>query len=325
MKEVILSAVFALLTFAGFAQTSPQDYTVDSTFTVPVGVTSITVELVGAGGKGINNGGGGGGGGGYAKGVYTVTPGTTLSITVGSISGGSTSAITSLGIQATGGANGISLTSQPYMVGGGGAGGIGSGGTISNFAGGNGGGGRWTYFGGGGGGAAGSNGNGIVGVSTINWTGSCNEPGGAGGASGGFPGGDGGKGAGYNNGSCTSQNINPAAIGVDHGGGGGAGNGNGSPGVDGAAGFVRISWGINTGIASTPTARTTTFPNPFTNKINVSNCTGTEHYTLVNVVGEIVWSGPDIDQQEFSSLSKGIYLLRIATDNIDLVQRIIKQ
>lgn len=63
------------------------------TFQVPAGVTSITVETWGAGGRGTTNStrngrGGGGGGGGYSRSVLTVTPITTYNYTVGA---GSTS------------------------------------------------------------------------------------------------------------------------------------------------------------------------------------------------------------------------------------------
>lgn len=58
-----------------------------STFTVPAGVTSITVEVWGAGGKGgsrLSTGeGGGGGGGAYSRSVLTVTPGQVLNYYVG--------------------------------------------------------------------------------------------------------------------------------------------------------------------------------------------------------------------------------------------------
>ncbi|WP_146260445.1 glycine-rich domain-containing protein, partial [Algoriphagus chordae] len=57
------------------------------TFIVPAGVTEITVETWGAGGRGgsrTNNGGsGGGGGGGYSRSIISVTPGETYSYTVG--------------------------------------------------------------------------------------------------------------------------------------------------------------------------------------------------------------------------------------------------
>ncbi len=52
-------------------------------WTAPSGVTSVTVELWGGGGSGGPWGGGGGGGAGYGKGTYTVTPGTSYTITVG--------------------------------------------------------------------------------------------------------------------------------------------------------------------------------------------------------------------------------------------------
>ena len=58
-------------------------FTNNGNFTVPSGINSLTIEVVGAGGNGGGNGGGGGGGGGYAKGVYNVVPGTVYNIVVG--------------------------------------------------------------------------------------------------------------------------------------------------------------------------------------------------------------------------------------------------
>jgi hypothetical protein len=77
-------------------------FTSNRTFTVPAGVTSIRVRVVGAGGgsaEGVRSCGGGGGG--YAHGVFAVTPGTSYAVTVG--------------------------------VGGGGGGGVGTAGTSSSF------------------------------------------------------------------------------------------------------------------------------------------------------------------------------------------------
>jgi hypothetical protein len=60
------------------------------TFTVPPGVTSVTIETWGAGGGGgssnnsSTNGGTGGGGGAYARGTHTVTPNSTYFYFVGS-------------------------------------------------------------------------------------------------------------------------------------------------------------------------------------------------------------------------------------------------
>jgi hypothetical protein len=70
--------------------TNMQVFAIDSTWTVPVGVTKVMVELWGGGGgggygkdAGPNCMGGSGGGGGYAKGVYSVIEGTAISIIVG--------------------------------------------------------------------------------------------------------------------------------------------------------------------------------------------------------------------------------------------------
>lgn len=247
----------ALSLWFGSLFSQVQTYTTSGTFpfSVPAGVTSLTIEVVGAGGSGGGNGGGGGGGGGYAKGVYTVTAGSALSVNVGAGGGGAGSGTSSVGslISATGGANGVSVSNP--NIGGGGAGGVGSGGTISNFTGGTGGGGYWTYFGGGGAGAAGSVSNGTNGGNTIAWTGMCQTPGGSAGTGGGAPGGAGGKGAGFTDVSCNVSN--PAAGGVNFGGGGGGGNGNGGGPGTGAGGFCEITWG---GGCTPPVAPTNATP-----------------------------------------------------------------
>ncbi|MGO8764398.1 MAG: glycine-rich domain-containing protein [Limisphaerales bacterium] len=117
------------------------------TFIVPTGVTKIEVEVWGGGGGGgngyINNGtnysGGGGGSGGYDLGVFTVTPGTSYPVTVGSggnanQSGGSSSFST---MSASGGAAGTNATSAGPGTGG--AGGGNSGGLLAGLPGGSGG------------------------------------------------------------------------------------------------------------------------------------------------------------------------------------------
>ncbi len=256
MKKISTLIFFALIGNS-FSQTSPQTYTTPGsfTFTVPVSVTSITVEIVGGGGSGGGNGTGGGGGGGYAKGVYSVAPGATLAVKVGSGGAGSAAGTTSVGgfISATGGANGVSVSNP--SVGGGGLGGVGSGGTIANRNGGAGGGGYYTYFGGGGGGAGGPISNGFAGGNTPVYNGTnCLTPGGSGSPSGGPPGGSGGKGAGFTNSTCST--TDPAANGGTFGGGGGGGNGIGSPFGIGAGGYCQISWAG----CSTPAAPTNSTP-----------------------------------------------------------------
>jgi hypothetical protein len=110
-----------------------------SSWTVPANVTRIEVLVIGGGGGGsdCNNtglgyriSGGGGGAGGAAQGIYTVTPGTVYTVTVGAggarQSNGGTTSFGAL-ISATGGF-GASFSNN--VVSPGGLGGQGSGGTV---------------------------------------------------------------------------------------------------------------------------------------------------------------------------------------------------
>lgn len=318
MKKIITLTIAALFGNFAFAQVGSQTFTTSGTFTVPIGVTSIVIEVVGGGGDGGGNGGGGGGGGGYSSGLFAVTPSSTLTVTVGGSGGGTTSV--GMLITATGGGNGTSVSNP--NVGGGGAGGVGSGGTV-NYTGGDGGGGYWTYFGGGGGGAAGASGNGSNGGNTIIWTGQCQTPGGAAGLSGGAPGGDGGKGAGFTDVNCNISD--PAAPGVNYGGGGGGGNGNGGNAMLGSPGVCIITWTTNGINMNEPQYHFSVLQNPFTDKIEVQHTNGNENYVLQNSVGQIVWSGQHIEQQDFSFLSNDVYFLKVENQNTIETLKLVKQ
>lgn len=112
-------------------------YTSSGTWTKPVGLKYITVEVVGGGGKGgtgnaANPGssGAGGGGGGYSKEtIVAASLGSTESYVVGAASSGSGGGTSSFGtspyLQATGGSDGGGTGGS------GGAGGIGSNGNIN--------------------------------------------------------------------------------------------------------------------------------------------------------------------------------------------------
>jgi hypothetical protein len=306
------------------AQSGSQSFTASGVFVVPAGVTTITVELLGAGGSGGGNGGGGGGGGGYTSSVVTVNPGDSISITIGAAGGGTiggTSAIPAFNMVALGGDNGTSVANP--NIGGGGTGGVASGGNIVNFTGGNGGGGYWTYFGGGGGGAAGPMGNGTAGGNTIAWTGMCQTPGGAYGPGGGAPGGDGGKGAGFTDVNCSVSD--PAGNGMNYGGGGGGGNGNGGVPGTGVDGYCYITWGP-AGVSHANTAASISVsPNPFTERIMVQNAKGTETYQLMSATGQLLWSGMNIQREDFSWLSPGIYLLQVTNEGNTQTTKVVKQ
>ena len=177
---------------------------------VPPGVSSLRVQVVGAGGGGggatSNQSGGGGGAGGYALGVFTVTSGAVLPVAVGACGAGSgpgnpggTGGVTSFGnlLSATGGQGGGSAS--PYSQGG--SGGQGSGGSLVQA------------------GGFGTDGSPIM----SNWAGS-------GGAS--FFGG-GGRG---------SSGGGPATVGLSAGSGGGGGYGSTCAGGNGANGLIIVEF-----------------------------------------------------------------------------------
>lgn len=66
------------------------------------------------------------------------------------------------------------------------------------------------------------------------------------------------------------------------------------------------------------------YPNPFTNRIQISNTTGEETYRLTNIMGECVWQGKDIDQYDFSGLSNGMYFLVLNTKDSSHLFKLIK-
>lgn len=88
LKTLFNFLLLLLTTLAAEAQTVSQTYNSSTTFTVPAGVNSITVEAWGGGGRGgsrtSGSGGyGGGGGGAYSRRVLAVTSGQVYTVTVG--------------------------------------------------------------------------------------------------------------------------------------------------------------------------------------------------------------------------------------------------
>ena len=217
-----------------FAQ-SPSNFTTSGTWVAPAGVTSITVEAyggAGAGGAGLSGGGGnngrgggGGGGGAFQSGTYTVTPGNSYTITIGTGgTGGSGTGNGGNGTVSTAIFNSGTITAdfgrggRSYTNGGnGGAGGTGTrnGGTGGSNP-------LNTSGSGGGGGCAGTTGNGVNGGQT------------AGGTAG-----TGGTIAGAGANGVTGNNT--GNIGNNYGGGGSGGTRNGD-GANGADGYMRITF-----------------------------------------------------------------------------------
>ncbi len=67
------------------------------------------------------------------------------------------------------------------------------------------------------------------------------------------------------------------------------------------------------------------YPNPFTNKIYITNKTGGETYELSNLMGKIIWQGTEVEKQDFSALSQGVYFLKITANHTIQTLKIVKQ
>ena len=229
--QIVLASILFLFVLATPLHLHSQNtdvLTTNGTWTVPNCVTTISVQVWGAGGggggEGLNGGSSGGGGGGYSASAITVTPGTTYSVTIGT--GGAAGS----GLNSNGSTGGNSWFESATTVEANG----GKGGIAGNAG-------------------AGAGAGGAVGIGTITIAGgnsasvaNLNNTGSSGGTAGGTGGGTGGSGGG-NNGSGSSGN--------GPGGGGGGGGNLGNNGGAGANGQVSITYNFNPSvIVNTPPA-----------------------------------------------------------------------
>lgn len=67
------------------------------------------------------------------------------------------------------------------------------------------------------------------------------------------------------------------------------------------------------------------YPNPFADYIKINNLDGTENFTLVDQYLKVLFNGKQIEQQNFSGLSTGIYFLTIRTSMHVNTFKILKQ
>jgi hypothetical protein len=308
-QSYFFALLFALLLLVnksfGQSQTfsTPGTFSGVNGFTAPAGVTSITVEVWGAGGAG--GGGsltasGGGGGGAYKKVTnVTVVPGTHYTITVGAggignstgagPAGQASSAVFGAVTVTAGGGDG-GTSESGFTPGQGGAGGTSAGG----FSGGAGAPGVNFGHGGGGGSSAGpGSGSGTTGITA-------NSGAGAAAVTGGGKGGDGGSSTG--NGSA----------GDFPGGGGGGGISTGTvTGGNGGNGQVIISW---TFVCPTVTASATSTNvlcnGTNTGQIIVSGSGGATPYTFSINNGASYQSS-----NTFNNLPTGTYQIRVKDNN----------
>ena len=299
--RIIFIIIFGVLYTGLYAQQI--EYTTSGTFTVPQGVTSITVECWGGGGagggvKGKNSAGGGGAGGAYAIKTMSVSPGQQYTVTVGGTKTGTTSGTASankgnpswfgsvLTVYAEGGNGGSpALSNNSNGLGGDGL-------TLNSigdiiYSGGSGYDGNRSYVWGAGGGAAGPSGPG----------GNANQ-------------GTGGQGNSSNGNGADGANINSNGNpGHLYGGGGSGakegGTGTDRPGGNGAAGRVIIKW--NT--LSITTTATGTCQGSYNGSITASASGGAMPYQYK------LDNGPYQQSGVFTGLAAGTYTVTVKDAN----------
>lgn len=71
--------------------------------------------------------------------------------------------------------------------------------------------------------------------------------------------------------------------------------------------------------------KTTVFPNPFTDRIQLSTTMANSHYVLYGSGGKMIWQGQHIEAMDWGWLPAGNYLLGIAGENILETLNLIKK
>lgn len=67
------------------------------------------------------------------------------------------------------------------------------------------------------------------------------------------------------------------------------------------------------------------YPNPFSNTLQLHHGMGPATYTLFNNLGQALYSGSDIDEQDFSGLPAGVYFLSVKSGDTAGVVKVIKE
>lgn len=267
------SSALTVLGGATSSETVFSSATTGASYTVPAGVTQLTVKTWGAGGGGAGSGfsgtGGTGGGGGFAQATIAVTPGETLTVKVGGAGGaGVYSSVAAAGGTNGGGAGGPGLdASNGYGSGGGGGySGVLRSSTMLVQAGGGGGGGSIDGSDPPGAGGAGGGTNGVAGGNVYSSSaggGGTQSAGGAGGTN--YSGcalnatsgsqNQGGTGAGASGAYCAANG--PGGGGGHYGGGGGGMDNDASAGGGGGSDYVSGTNTVETAGSGRSAANTT--------------------------------------------------------------------
>lgn len=87
--------------------------------------------------------------------------------------------------------------------------------------------------------------------------------------------------------------------------------------------LVRGEGNISTSVPNIKTQESIhVYPNPFSNKLHIANAKGQEQFELFNILGDCIYSGNNIEKQDYSTLTKGVYILKITGQNITYLKLI---
>lgn len=76
-------------------------------------------------------------------------------------------------------------------------------------------------------------------------------------------------------------------------------------------GFTQCEVPLSVTNTNTLNDQTFVYPNPFVTTLNISNKSNKEFYTLSTSLGQLVFAGKNLEQQDFSNLEKGMYFLEV--------------
>ena len=63
------------------------------------------------------------------------------------------------------------------------------------------------------------------------------------------------------------------------------------------------------------------YPNPFENTFNLMNKTENDIISMINYCGQVIWTGSNIEDQDFSYLPNGLYLLRMSDRSVAVIKQ----
>ncbi len=83
---------------------------------------------------------------------------------------------------------------------------------------------------------------------------------------------------------------------------------------------VRGNQSTTVGINEAEISSKVVYPNPFIAFIKIKSDNSNETYEITNSLGQIIYSGKNIEQQNFSTLTNGIYFLKVADKTTSIIK-----